>query len=92
MRSLNVTWLLWYMSGMFVLLAIMASAITYHPDAQWEGHILSLAFAICSLVGCALAVTCGRLPPSHWVHKSQPVKVGIASVVVLVSVLAILLG
>ena len=34
---MRVIWLAWYICGVCLLLALLASAITYHPDVQHLG-------------------------------------------------------
>ena len=38
---MRVIWLAWYICGVCLLLALLASAITYHPDIQHLGVVLA---------------------------------------------------
>ncbi|MCE9603742.1 MAG: hypothetical protein K8U03_02440 [Planctomycetia bacterium] len=76
MRHLSITFLTWYVCGMFMLLALLSSAITYVPSAQWIGAIFGLGSITAALTAAAAAIVCGRLPSTHWVHTSRPLFVG----------------
>ena len=92
MREPTVTGLAWYLSGVFVLMAVMVSFITYHPDVVWMGVVLPLAFVALSFIWCVVAVFIGRLPARHWVHESKPVRVGLSMFTVAATVLLVMVG
>ena len=68
---MRVVWLAWYICGVCLLLALMASAITYHPDIQHLGVVLPAAFGGVALLAVGAAVGLGRLPPTHHAHQSR---------------------
>ena len=67
-HAMNIIGLTRYISCVLVLLAIMASAITYHPDVQHVGLILPPVLLGAGLLGFGLTILLGRLPATHWVH------------------------
>lgn len=89
---MTVTGFAWYIAGVLAMLAVVASLATYHPDVQRIGEALPLAFGGGSLIGFGMAVIFGRLPVSHWVHQSKPVKLGMSAVAVAVTVLLVMVG
>jgi len=82
---MRVIWLAWYICGVCLLLALLASAITYHPDIQRLGVVLPAAFG-------GAAVGLGRLSPTHRVQQSKPLWVGLVAVAVTVTLLLVLVG
>jgi hypothetical protein len=89
---MRVVWLAWYISGVLLLLAVLASAITYHPNADKLGRVLPTVFGCGGLLAGVVAVGLGRLPPGHRVHQSKPVWAGCVAVAVAVTLLLILVG
>lgn len=89
---MNIVWLTRYISCVLVLLAVLASAITYHPDIQLVGLILPPVFLAAGILGFGLAVLLGRLPVTHWVHQSQPIKFGFVVAAITVTLLLIGVG
>lgn len=89
---MRVVWLAWYICGAFLLLALLASAITFHPDIQHLGVVLPAAFGGVALLAGRAAVGLGRLPPTHCVHQSRPFWAGLVAVAVTVTLLLILVG
>lgn len=92
MKSLSIVWFAWYLSGILFLIAVMTSVITYGPETEWFGMVLSLGFLGCSLLASILAEVLGRLPVDNWVHQSQPVRIGLAVLAVAVTLLLVLAG
>ena len=89
---MRVVWLAWYICGVCLLLTLLASAITYHPDIQHLGAVLPAAFGGVALVAGGAAVGLGRLPPTHRVHQSKPLWAGLVAVAVTVTLLLVLVG
>jgi hypothetical protein len=89
---MRVVWLAWYICGVCLLLALSASAITYHPDIQHLGLVSPAAFGGVALLAAGAAVGLGRLPPTHRVHQSRPLWAGVVAVAVTVTLLLVLVG
>lgn len=89
---MRVVWLAWFICGVFLLLAVLASAITYHPDIQHLGLVLPAVFGGGALLAGGSAVGLGRLPPTHRVHQSRPLWAGLVAVAVTVTLLLVLAG
>ena len=68
---MRVVWLAWYICGVCLLLALLASAITYHPDIQHLGVVLPAAFGGVALLagGAAVGVAASR---RKWRHTRGP--------------------
>ena len=88
---MRVVWLAWYICGVCFLLALLASAITYHPDIQHLGVVLPAAFGGVALLAGGAAVGLGRLPPMP-VHRSNRSRASVVAVAVAVTLLLVLVG
>jgi hypothetical protein len=89
---MRVVWLAWYICGVCLLLALLASAITYHPDIQHLGVVLPATFGGVGLLAGGAAVALRRLPAEHRVHRSKPLRAGLVAVAVTVTLLLVLAG
>jgi hypothetical protein len=89
---MRVVWLAWFICGVCLLFALLASAITYHPGIQHLGVVLPDAFSGVALLAVVAAVGLGRLPPTHRVHQSKPLWAGLVVVAVTVTLLLVLVG
>jgi hypothetical protein len=89
---MRVVWLARYICGVCILLALLASAITYHPDIQQLGAVLPAAFGGVALLAGGAAIGLVRLPPTHRVHQSKPFWAGLVTVAVTVTLLLVLVG
>ncbi len=89
---MRVVWLAWYFCGVCLLLALLASAITYHPDIQHLGVVLPTVFGGVALLAGGAAVGLRRLPPTHRVHQSKPLWAVFVAVAVTVTLLLLLVG
>jgi hypothetical protein len=89
---MRVIWLAWHICGVCLLLALLSSAITYHPDVQLLGVVLPAAFGGLALLAGAGAVGLGWLPATHRVHQSKPLEAGLVAVAVTVTLLLVLAG
>ena len=89
---MRVVWLAWYICGVCLLVAFLASAITYHPDLQHLDVLLPAAFGGVALLAGGTAVGLGRLPPTHRVHQSKPLWAGLVAVAVTLTLLLVLAG
>jgi hypothetical protein len=89
---MRAVWLAWYICAVCLLLALVASVITYGPDIQHLGLLLPAVFGGVALVTGAVAFALGRLPPTHRVHQSRPLCAGLVALAVTVTVLLVLVG
>jgi hypothetical protein len=89
---MNAVWLLRYISSVCVLLALIASVVSYHPDIQAFGRALPPAFIGVALLSFGVAALLRRLSPSHWVHRSKPVQCALFAVAVTVTLLLVVVG
>ncbi len=89
---MRVVWLAWYISGVCLLLALLASAITYRPGIQHLGVVLPAVFGGVVLLAGGAAVGLPRLPPAHRAHQSRPLWAGLVAVAVTVTLLLVLVG
>jgi hypothetical protein len=89
---MRLVWLARYICGVCMLLAVLASAITYHPDIQHLGVVLPAAFGGVALLAAGAAAGLGRLPPAHRVHQSKPFWAGLVAVAVIATLLLVLAG
>jgi hypothetical protein len=89
---MRAVWLAWYICGVSLLSALMASAITYHPDIQHLSAVLPAAFGGVALLAAGAAVGLGRLPSTHRVHQSKPLRAGFVAVAVTMTLLLVLTG
>lgn len=80
----------YYLSAVFFALAGMLSAITVLPEREsaiGRGMAGTVAAALACLV---LAIGLQRLPSEHWVHRSRPLRLGMAALAGLLTVLTVL--
>ena len=89
---MRVVWLAWYICGVCLLLALLASAITYHPVIQHLGMVLPPTFGGVALLAGGTAAGLGRLPPTHRVHRSKPLWAGFVAGAFTVTLLLVLVG
>ncbi len=89
---MRILWLTWYICGVCLLLALLASAITYHPDIQHLGVALPAAFGGLALLAGVAAASLGRLPPTHRAHRSKPLWAGLVAVAVTVTLVLVVVG
>jgi hypothetical protein len=89
---MRIVWLAWYICCVCLLLALLASAITYHPDIQHLGLALPAVFGGVGLLAGGTAVGLRRLPGTHRVHQSKPLWGGLVAVAVAVTLLLVLVG
>ena len=89
---MKALWLIRYISSVCVLLAVVASVVTYHPDIQAFGRVLPPAFVCVALLGFGLAARLERMSPLHWVHQSKSVQCGLVAVAVSVTLLLVVVG
>jgi len=80
----------WYLCGVFALLALMVSLITFHPDAQRMAAVLFFTFCGCAIAASLIAIWLGRLPEAHWVHESKPLHVGVMVLAAFLTICVIL--
>jgi hypothetical protein len=89
---MRVVWLAWYICAVCLLLALVASVVTYGPDIQHLGLVLPAVFGGVALVAGAVAFALERLPPTHRVHQSSPLWAGLVALAVTVILLLVLVG
>jgi hypothetical protein len=87
---MRVAWLAWYICGICLVLALMASAITYHPNARHLGVVLPRAFGSVALLAGGAAVGLGRLPPTHRVCQSELLWAGLVAAAAALTLLLVL--
>jgi hypothetical protein len=87
--AMRVLWLAWYICGACLLLALLASAITYHPQVQHLGVVLPAVFGAVALLAGGAAVGIGRLPPTHRLHRSKPLWAGMVAVAIAATLLLV---
>ena len=86
---MRLVWLAWYICGVCLLLSLLASITSYHPDSRHLGVLLPPAFGIVAILAAGTAAGLGRLPLTHRAHHSKPLWVSL--VVVAVSATLILM-
>jgi hypothetical protein len=89
---MRIVWLAWYICGVCLLLALLASAVTFHADSQHLGVVLPAVFGAVALLAGRAAVGIGRLPPTHRVHESKPLCGGLVVVAIGATFLLVLIG
>jgi len=89
---MRIVSLAWYICGVCLVLALLTSAITYHPDIRQLGVVLPAAFGGVALLAGGAAVGLGRLPATHRAHHSKPLWAGVVAVVITVTLLLVLVG
>jgi hypothetical protein len=89
---MRVVWLAWYICGVCLLFALLASAITFHPDIQHLGVLLPAVFGAMGLLAGWAAVGMGRLPTTHRIHQSKPLWCGLVAVAITATLLLVLAG
>jgi hypothetical protein len=90
---MRIVWLTWYICGVWLLLAVLASAITYAPAGiPHLDVLLPAASGSMALVTGVAAVGLGRLPPTHRVHQSKAIWSVLLADAVTVTLLLVLLG
>ena len=89
---MRVAWLAWYICCVCLLIALLASAISYHPDVQHVGEVLPAVFGGVALLAGGVAVGLGRLPLAHRLNRSRLIRAGLIAAAVTVTLLLILVG
>ena len=89
---MRVIWLAWYICVVCLLLALLTSAITYHPSIRHLGFVLPATFGSVALVVGGTALGLGRLPSPHRLHQFRPLWASLVAVAVTVTLLLILVG
>jgi hypothetical protein len=89
---MRVVWLAWYLCGVCLLLALLASLITYHPDVAYLSVVLPAAFAGLTLLAGGAAVPLGRLPATHRLRQSQPLWACLVTLAVGATLFLVLVG
>jgi hypothetical protein len=92
MRSIGITFLAWYACGAFALLTLLASLITYVPNAEAAGALFTVGSLIAALLSGTAALLLGRIPPTHWVHTSRSLRATAIVVVSAATLLVIMMG
>lgn len=89
---MRIVWLAWYICGASLLIALLTSAITYHPDIRNLGVVLPAVFTGIGILAGGGALGLGRLPASHRVHQSKPLWAGLIVVAVAMTLLLAMMG
>lgn len=87
---MQLVWLSWFICCACLLIAIMASAVTYHPTIQYLGSVVPAVFGGLALLAAGTAVTLGRLPSTHHIHLSKPFWASLVAIAVTVVLFLIL--
>jgi hypothetical protein len=82
-----MTWLAWYISGVLVLMALAALAITFHPSARWLRAVLVITPGIAAPLFVGFAVFLGRMPTVHWIHQSRSVRWALVAIAIVVTLI-----
>jgi hypothetical protein len=87
---MSVVKLAWLTSGLLVLLAMLSSVVTWVP-APWHPQlVIPSGLYLGAGVVALLAIGLGRLPPTHWVHRTGPAWVCLAAAAVVVAMLTLI--
>ncbi len=86
---MRIVWLLRYICGAWLLLALLASAITYAPDIDYLGLLLPIVFMSMALLAAGAEIGLGRLPPTHRIHQSKLLWAGLLALAVAATLLVI---
>ncbi len=89
---MKVVWLAWFLCGVCLLIALVSSAVTYHPDIKHLGQLLPSVFGGIGLLAGAAAVGLQSLPPTHGVHQSKPLLAALVAVAVTLTLLLALVA
>ncbi|OWK43884.1 hypothetical protein [Fimbriiglobus ruber] len=89
---MRLVWLAWYVCGLCLLIALLASFVTYHPTIKHLGRVIPIVFGGCALLAGGVAIALGQLPPTHRIHQSKPLWVAAAAVAITVTLLLVLVG
>ena len=89
---MRVTWLAWYICGLCMLIALLTSAITFHPDIQYLVLVIPAVFGGGAVLAGGAAIMLGQLPATHRIHNSKLFRVAALAVAVTVTLLLVLVG
>ena len=89
---MNIVWLVQYMSVLSILLAVVTSAITYLPGPKWQPLVLPILFTCTALGGFYFAGVLRRLPATHWVHHSAPLRIGLTVAATAITLMLFMCG
>ncbi|MFN0052099.1 MAG: hypothetical protein ACKV0T_07905 [Planctomycetales bacterium] len=84
--------LAWYICAVCLLLMLLASSMTWHPDIQFQGGVLATVLGIVGLLMGGVAIAFGGLPKTHRVHQSKSLWGGMVAFAVTVTALLVLVG
>ena len=82
----------WSICGLGLLLTLVSTSITYHPDAQYLGIAWMTAFSALTLLAGGCAIVLGRQPSKHWIHSLTPPWAVLVSIALAVMLLLVLVG
>ena len=89
---MNIVGLCWYIAVVLVLMSGLTLLITYAPGVEHLGMFAPTIFGCGAMATAGLAIILGRLPSTHWVHRSRLIWAGFVTVAVTVTVLLVLVG
>jgi hypothetical protein len=89
---MKVTWLAWYVCGVLALMALVASAITCAPPAQWAGVVFPVAFGTGAILAAVGAPVLSSLPADHWVRHSRRLWAALVAAAITLTLLLALVG
>jgi hypothetical protein len=85
-------WLAWYACAVCLLLAAVASTITYHPDAQRLEFFLLIVFGGVAILAGRTAIYLRRLPTDHRIRRARPLWSSVVAIVLTVTLLCLVVG
>ncbi len=89
---MRVTLVCWCFCALLTLLFATTFLITYAPGAEGL-QLTEQAITGCSAGAAAcLAITVGRLPRTHWLHRSKPVWAVLVALAALLTMALVLVG
>lgn len=66
---MSVIWLIRIVSGLFLVAALAASAMTWHPKIQLLGNLIAGISGCLAVIGFISSVIMSRWPREHWGHR-----------------------
>ena len=88
---MRVTGIAYYTSAVLLALAGMLSLITVMPERE-GAHGWTMTGVVVAAFAClVLAIGLRRLPAEHWAHRSRPLRLGLAALAGLLTVVAVLI-
>ena len=71
MRFISITFVAWYICGVFALLVLATTVVSYGSAGGGFGTAFGVGSLVASLLSANIAIVFARLPSSNWVHQSR---------------------